>query len=344
MATSAEEVAGALSYALAQLGKPYVDTPPGANPPNSWDCSKLTSWAWRSGSNGRVNLTPYTYTQVQECVKIPNISPANGSVGLQQGDLLFYFENGAHHVTMYKGGGELVHAGSPVQVQPLWTPWNVAHFTSAARVPGIGVIGEDETNQTSGSTDDPEDTSNQRVVKTTRNVYKNAVALSSVHGTTQTARFAALNVANESIYLNTDSDIINGASNGLLNIVAKVIIPGDQYELKKNIPGGKNSYEITIDTDFIQDEEQAQAISSLISRSFSYQYKAINVKIFGNPLIQLGDVVKFNYYSGKVISGSNDWYIVTNVKHTFSGGLETNLTIKPLIETAYLDQISFYPT
>lgn len=343
MPSSAEEVAGAVAYALAQVGKPYVDTPPGANPPSSWDCSKLTSWAWREGSNGRLNLTPYTKTQVQECVPIKGVSPSNGSVGLQQGDLLFYFQNGAHHVTMYIGNGRLVHASSPgvgVVTQDLWTPWNTQHFTSAARPPGIGVVGEDATDQTSTNPDDKEDKSNQRVVKTTRNVFKNAVALSSVHGTPQTARFAALNVSNETVYLNTDSELINGADGGLLNIVARTIIPGDKYELKKTIPGGKNSFEVIIDTDFIQDQEQASAVASLLSRSFSYQYKAINVKIFGNPLVQLGDIVKFNYYSGKVVSGVNDWYIVTSVRHNFSQGLETNLTIKPLVETSYLEQLN----
>jgi hypothetical protein len=324
VADSAELIAKAVSYALAQVGKEYSLS---ANPPSSWDCSKLTTWAWSiatggSGySGGSIQLTPYTYTQVNECVRIPGVSPSNEANGLQQGDLLFYFENNAHHVTMYIGNGQLVHASSPgvgVVTQDLWTPWNVQHFTSAARPPGIGVVG-DLADPLDGGTEDKEDKSNQRVVKTTRSVGKNAVALSGVYGTTQTARFAAMNLSNETVFL--------------LQIVANTIIPGDQYELKKLVPGGRNSYEITIDTESVQSESQAEAVASMISRSFSYQYKSIDVKIFGNPLIQIGDIVKFNFYSGKVTSGTNDYYIVTRVKHDFDQGLSTTLTIKPLIET-----------
>ena len=333
MSSSEEQVAKTLEYALAQVGKPYSIP---AQPTNSWDCSTLTSWAWREGSGGRVNLTPYTYVQVNECNKIPGVSPANGSAGLQQGDLLFYFEQGAHHVTMYKGGGELVHAGStPVNVQPLWTPWNITHFTSAARVPGIGVLSGPDGETGSGDVPEKEDNSNQRVVKTTRSVGRNAVSLSGVYGTTQNARFAAMNLSNETVYLNAEGygKLLNGAENGLLQIVANTVIPGDQYELKKLVPGGRNSYEITIDTETIKSEAQAEAVASMISRSFSYQYKSINVKMFGNPLIQLGDVVKFNFYSGKVLSRQNDYYIVTRVSHDFNNGLSTDITIKPLIQT-----------
>ena len=144
-----------------------------------------------------------------------------------------------------------------------------------------------------------------------------------------------MNLSNETVYLNAEGygELLNGAENGLLQIVANTVIPGDQYELKKLVPGGRNSYEITIDTETIQSEAQAEAVASMISRSFSYQYKSINVKMFGNPLIQLGDVVKFNFYSGKVLSSQNDYYIVTRVSHDFDNGLSTDITIKPLIQT-----------
>jgi len=303
MSTSEEIVDKAIDYALSQVGKPYVNTPPGARPPGSWDCSKLTTWAYSiaTGGNGysggKIQLTPYTRTQVNQCVKIPGVSPSNGSANLQRGDLLFY-------------------------------SWNTTHFTSAARPPTIGVISGDGSN-------DKEDKSNQRVVKTTRSVGKGAISLSGVYGTTQTARFAAMNLSNETVFLNAEGfgDVLNGAEDGLLQIVANTVIPGDQYELKKLVPGGRNSYEITIDTESVQSESQAEAVASMISRSFSYQYKSISVKIFGNPLIQIGDIVKFNFYSGKVTSSTNDYYIVTRISHDFDGGLSTTLTIKPLIQT-----------
>ncbi|MBU6313245.1 MAG: C40 family peptidase [Actinomycetales bacterium] len=120
---SSDRAAIVVSYALAQVGKPYSFA---ANPPNSWDCTKLTSWAWAQVG---VQLTPYSYAQAQE---VRRISPDE----LQPGDLLFFFEGGAHHASMYIGGGMIVEASSPevgVRVTDVWNSWNVAHFSWAGR-------------------------------------------------------------------------------------------------------------------------------------------------------------------------------------------------------------------
>jgi len=120
---SSDRAAIVVEYALAQVGKPYSFA---ASPPSSWDCTKLTSWAWAQVG---VQLTPYSYTQAQE---VRRISPDE----LQPGDLLFFFKNGAHHASMYIGGGMIVEASSPevgVRVTDVWNGWNVAHFSWAGR-------------------------------------------------------------------------------------------------------------------------------------------------------------------------------------------------------------------
>ena len=123
---SSDRAAIVVAYALAQVGEPYVTTPPGARPPDSWDCTKLTAAAWAQVG---VRLTPYSYVQAQE---VRRISPDE----LQPGDLLFFFKNGAHHASMYIGGGMIVEASSPstgVRVTNVWNSWNVAHFSWAGR-------------------------------------------------------------------------------------------------------------------------------------------------------------------------------------------------------------------
>lgn len=88
---------GAYSAAQTQLGKPYVY---GATGPSSYDCSGLTSWA---------------YAQVG--VSIPRTSEAQANFGtriysvsdLQIGDLVFFF-NDLHHVGLYAGNGQIIHA------------------------------------------------------------------------------------------------------------------------------------------------------------------------------------------------------------------------------------------
>ncbi|MGI9197332.1 MAG: NlpC/P60 family protein [Candidatus Nanopelagicales bacterium] len=120
---SSDRAAIVVAYALAQVGKPYSYA---AQPPSSWDCTKLTSWAWAQVG---VQLTPYSYAQAQE---VRRISPDE----LQPGDLLFFFENGAHHASMYIGGGQIVEASSPevgVRISDVWNSWNVEHFSWAGR-------------------------------------------------------------------------------------------------------------------------------------------------------------------------------------------------------------------
>ncbi len=120
---SSDRAAIVVSYALAQVGKPYSFA---AQPPSSWDCTKLTAAAWAQVG---VRLTPYSYVQAQE---VRRISPDE----LQPGDLLFFFKNGAHHASMYIGGGMIVEASSPstgVRVTTVWNSWNVSHFSWAGR-------------------------------------------------------------------------------------------------------------------------------------------------------------------------------------------------------------------
>ncbi|MFF4576576.1 NlpC/P60 family protein [Streptomyces sp. NPDC001410] len=89
--------AAAFSAAQSKIGSPYVY---GASGPSSFDCSGLTSWAY-----------------AQAGVSIPRTSQAQANIGtrissasdLQVGDLVFFF-NDLHHVGLYAGNGQILHA------------------------------------------------------------------------------------------------------------------------------------------------------------------------------------------------------------------------------------------
>ncbi|GAA0911280.1 C40 family peptidase [Streptomyces thermoalcalitolerans] len=92
--------AAAFAAAQSKLGSPYVY---GANGPSTFDCSGLTSWAY-----------------AQAGVAIPRTSEAQTNAGtriysmsqLQVGDLVFFF-NDLHHVGLYAGNGQVLHAPRP---------------------------------------------------------------------------------------------------------------------------------------------------------------------------------------------------------------------------------------
>ncbi|WP_328747248.1 NlpC/P60 family protein [Streptomyces sp. NBC_00285] len=87
----------AFQAAQTKIGTPYVY---GASGPSSFDCSGLTSWAY-----------------AQAGVSIPRTSQQQANIGtriysqsdLQVGDLVFFFGD-LHHVGLYAGNGQILHA------------------------------------------------------------------------------------------------------------------------------------------------------------------------------------------------------------------------------------------
>ncbi len=114
----------AVRYALAQVGEPYSYS---ASPPDSWDCSKLTTAAWAQAG---VGLAPLSFTQWDQTRRVP----VND---IQPGDLVFYFGSGAHHVAIYVGNGKMVSASNPgdgVEIIDFLGPWYNERFSGVGRV------------------------------------------------------------------------------------------------------------------------------------------------------------------------------------------------------------------
>jgi cell wall-associated NlpC family hydrolase len=93
------------------LGKPYEWAAAG---PSSFDCSGLTMRAWQAGG---VSLPHLAAGQYANTAHIP-------IADLQPGDLVF-FGSDLHHVGIYVGGGEMIHApqtGQVVQYSNIFWP------------------------------------------------------------------------------------------------------------------------------------------------------------------------------------------------------------------------------
>jgi cell wall-associated NlpC family hydrolase len=95
--TGSGRAGAAFSAGQTKIGTPYVY---GATGPSSFDCSGFTSWAY-----------------AQAGVSIPRTSEAQANYGtriysqsdLQVGDLVFFFGD-LHHVGLYAGNGQVLHA------------------------------------------------------------------------------------------------------------------------------------------------------------------------------------------------------------------------------------------
>ncbi|WP_327183770.1 C40 family peptidase [Streptomyces sp. NBC_01334] len=119
---SAASVQGkkAVQFATAQIGKPYVW---GAEGPDSFDCSGLTSEAWRSA--GQV----IPRTSQEQWKQLPHIAVED----MRPGDLIIYFDD-ASHVALYVGDGAIIHAPRPGRTVTL---------AGAGSMPILGVVRPD---------------------------------------------------------------------------------------------------------------------------------------------------------------------------------------------------------
>lgn len=108
----------AVKTALAQIGKPYKW---GGSGPSSFDCSGLTSYAWRAAG---VSLPHNSRMQYNATTRV-------SMKNLQPGDLLFFYSP-ISHVGIYIGDGQMVDApysGKDVRVRSIFR----GNFTGAGR-------------------------------------------------------------------------------------------------------------------------------------------------------------------------------------------------------------------
>ncbi|HSQ87346.1 NlpC/P60 family protein [Romboutsia sp.] len=127
-ASNASVAQAVVNLAYSKLGCPYVW---GAEGPNSFDCSGLTSYVYRNAAG----------------ITIPRSSSAQAGYGktvsksnLQPGDLVFFSTNGTgrvSHVGIYIGGGKMIHSPKPgksVSVVSINSSYYASAFVTAKRV------------------------------------------------------------------------------------------------------------------------------------------------------------------------------------------------------------------
>ena len=114
-----------LTIALKQLGDPYRA---GGAGPDSFDCGGFTQFVFKRALGMDIARTSWgQYDQVQR-VKTKDALP---------GDLVFFFEGGAHHVGIYLGDGQMIDAPQPgkrISVNPISGSWWGRSFTGIGRI------------------------------------------------------------------------------------------------------------------------------------------------------------------------------------------------------------------
>ena len=121
--------AALIREARRYLGTPYVW---GGYGPSGFDCSGFVSYVINHSGAGW-NVGRQTADGLKN--RCRTVSAANA----QPGDLVFFQETyptrGASHVGIYLGNGQMIHAGHPVQVTSIHTPYWQRHLYGFRRLP-----------------------------------------------------------------------------------------------------------------------------------------------------------------------------------------------------------------
>jgi len=113
------------------------------------------------------------------------------------------------------------------------------------------------------------------------------------------------------------------------SVIGNYVVTSGQHEYSdKTINEYSNPEPVIFQSTWIQKEDDAKSISKWIKDLWSKQQVVVNLQVFGNPLISVGDIITINYPSNN-FDGSQK-FVVMNVNSSFNEGLETTITARTL--------------
>ena len=154
-----------------------------------------------------------------------------------------------------------------------------------------------------------------------------ALAYSTPINTGFRARLAIANGSQHLIFLHREADELTQLTVNLNLWTHEIVAPSDPEIVERVIDQSNMSEVVQLDSEWIQSKQAANKILKVIEMGLEGFSKTVSVNIFGNPLIQVGDIVNLSYNLNGI---SNQKYLVHAVSQDFSDGLATTLSLKRL--------------
>lgn len=151
-----------------------------------------------------------------------------------------------------------------------------------------------------------------------------SIAYSTPINTGFRAKIAIANNSPHMVFLRKESDELNQFTINFNLWTHEIIAPSDPEIIEKVVDQSNMSEVLQIDSQWIQSKEAAYKMLKIVEMGLEGFSKTVSLNIFGNPLIQVGDIVTLSY-SLNGISGQK--YMVQSVSHSFDSGLSTNLRL-----------------
>jgi len=175
----------------------------------------------------------------------------------------------------------------------------------------------------------PGDSPEDQVKSQKKLVDEYSLSYSTVLNTGFRARMAIANGRPHLVFLKRDADSVNDLTVNLNLWTHEIIAPSDPEIVEKVIDPSNMSEVVQLDSEWIQSKQAAHKMLKVVQMGLEGFSKNVSLNIFGNPLIQVGDVITLSYSLNGI---SQQKYFVHSVSHSFSQGLETSLGLKRIQE------------
>jgi len=119
-------------------------------------------------------------------------------------------------------------------------------------------------------------------------------------------------------------------------VVGETIAPLDPFEyIEPDLISTKNEEQVAFESTWIQKEDEAKKLSEWMRTQWSKQQTVVDIDVFPNPLIEIGDIVEISYpsnllYSSEDAGKTAGKYIVLDVSQSFSQSPATQILCRSI--------------
>lgn len=148
-----------------------------------------------------------------------------------------------------------------------------------------------------------------------------------------TAQFYLANASRNNAVINGEDTLTFGAENPVdqkMLIYGRLVFQEDEKStIVKDDPAirKRGTIQVEIASDWIQSEKAAKSIGEWITTHWAGGADEVEVEIYGNPLIQIGDPVTVNYPLKNMYKATHKYFVV-GINHSFDEGFGTSLTLR----------------
>jgi len=158
-------------------------------------------------------------------------------------------------------------------------------------------------------------------------VTNDALAYSNIYNSGFRGRFAIINGSPSAIWIKKSPDGKNPVDVSFLVNTNDLVTLSSEVAVEKVFDPANISESIEIRSNWVQSKNAALGILKNIFRAVDGFSRDTTVSVYGNPLFEIGDVVKVNYSLKNI---SNQTYFVQGIQQTFDQGLKTVLILNQI--------------